>query len=125
MNRILIYLLEVAVTLAVCAAIVAYLRPHLRRILADLCGTDERAQFWLAFATILLAGLPLIFGLGYQPGTVTGELLFFDVARQVKINLLGFLLALVAIGGVVSFFALVAPRPERQAAPFHTESREK
>ncbi len=114
MNLIFVYLLEIAITLSICVAVVAYLRPHLRRILADLCGTDERARFWMAFATILLVGLPLIFGLGYKPDAGAGEL-FFDVARQVRVNLLGFLVALVAIGGVVSFFALVAPRPQTKA----------
>jgi hypothetical protein len=115
MNRILIYLLEVAVTLAICAAVVAYLRPYLQRILVDLCGTAERAQFWQVFATILLVGLPLIFGLGYQPESHASEQLFFEVANQLKVNLLGFLLALIAIGGVVSFFALVAPRTQAKA----------
>ena len=110
MNTIAVYLIEVAATLVICLAVVMYLRPHLRRILTDLCGTDERAQFWMVFSSILLVGLPLIFGMGYNPSESTSEMMFFDITHQLRWNLLGFLFSLVVIGAVVSFFALVAPR---------------
>jgi len=111
METIQIYLLQIAVTIAISLAATVYLRPHLRSILADLCGTQERAQFWVVFSSILLVGLPLIFSLGYNPLNHTSALPFFDAASQVRANLLGFLLALLGIGFAVSFFALVAPRP--------------
>jgi hypothetical protein len=85
----------------------------------DLCGTKERAQFWVVFSSVLLVGVPFMFGVGYNPldtlpGTFQPEKLFFEAAMQVRVNLLGFLLALVGIGCTVSFFALVAPRPKVQ-----------
>jgi len=113
MNTIEIYLLQIAISTAISIAVVAYFRPHLQRILKDLCGTDERAQFWVIFSSILLVGLPLIFGLGYRPDDSIPEMLFFDAASQVRFNMIGFLLALIGIGGFVSFFALVAPRQNK------------
>ena len=110
METIKIYLLQIVITGAISLSVVFYLRPHLRRILADLCGTQERAQFWVVFSSILLVGLPLIFGMGYNPLNSAPEMLFFDAASQIRINLLGFLIALLGIGFIVSFFALVAPR---------------
>lgn len=111
MNMIQIYLLQMALTGGISLALVAYLRPALQRILVDLCGTQERAHFWVALSSVYLVGLPLIFGLGYNPLNSETAMLFFDAARQMRLNLLGFLLALIGIGVVVSFFALVAPRP--------------
>ena len=111
MDRIWIYLLQIFITAAICLTLVVYFRPVLRSVLVDLCGTPERAQFWVVFSGILLMGLPLIFALGFDPGKSAPALLFFEIARQLRLNLLGFLLALIAIGGAVSFFALVAPRP--------------
>jgi SNF family Na+-dependent transporter len=111
MNIFWIYLLQIAITAAISVMMVAYFRPHLRRVLVDLCGTQERAQFWVVFSSIVLVGVPLIFGMGYNPLESDPGRLFFDTARQVRTNLLGLLLALLGVGFTVSFFALVAPRP--------------
>jgi uncharacterized membrane protein (DUF4010 family) len=111
MNTIALYFIEIATTLAICCAVVVYLRRSLRRVLVDLCRTEERAQFWLVFASILLVGLPLIFGMGFNPSAADAEKAFFEAANQIKWNLLGFLTTLIGIGFVISFFALVAPRP--------------
>lgn len=108
MNTIVSYLVQLVVTLVLVALIVGYLRPHLRKVLVDMCRTDERSQFWTAFSNILLIGMPLIFALNYRPEVANTEDLFFDVAGKVSGNLGGFLLALICVGIVVSFFALVA-----------------
>lgn len=110
MNTIFFFLLEVIITLVISLLIFRYLRPFLNRILADLCGTIERAQFWTAFSSIILVGLPLLISLTYQPEAGSAEALFFEIARRISGNLMSFLIALIGIGFIVSFFALVAPR---------------
>lgn len=110
MNTILIFLAQIAVTVIACLLIAGYIRPFLKRVLVDLCGTEERAQFWTAFSNIMLVILPTIFGLGFAPEGLTFEASFFEVVNQIKWNLLGLVMSLVAIGAAVSFFALVAPR---------------
>jgi tellurite resistance protein TehA-like permease len=110
MNNILFFLLEVTLTFVICGLVFHYLRPYLNRILVDLCGTEERAQFWTVFSNILLVGMPLLIALTYQPQAGNAEELFFEITRRISGNLTGFLLALVGIGCIVSFFALVAPR---------------
>ena len=97
-------------SLCISLLLVGYLRPFLRKILADLCGTEDRAQFWTAFSNILLIAMPLIFALSYKPQAKNTEALFFEVTGKLSGNLGGFLLALIGIGAIVSFFALVAPR---------------
>ena len=111
MNNITIYFLQITTTLIISLAAVIYLRRSLRRVLVDLCATEERAQFWMTFSSIMLIGIPLIFGLGFNPAATSADQAFFEAANQVKWNLLGFLFALMGIGVVVSFFALIAPRP--------------
>ena len=116
MNPIISYLLEVSATLLICFAAVLYFRPYLRRILTDLCGTQERGQFWTAFSMMLLIGLPLILAMGYRPEAGMPQDLFFDIAGRMSGNLGGFLFALMGIGIFVSFFALVAPRAPKAGA---------
>jgi hypothetical protein len=116
MNTILYFLLQVILTLVISALIVGYLRPFLRKILTDLCGTEDRAQFWTAFSNILLIGMPIILALNYKPEAKITEQLFFEVARKLSGNLGGLLFALIGTGVIVSFFALVAPRPAKAEA---------
>jgi hypothetical protein len=116
MNSIFFYLLEVAITLAVCTLMFRYLRPFLKTILVDLCGTEERAQFWTVFSHILLIGLPTILALTYEPVARNAEELFFEMARKISGNFGGFLFALVGAGMTVAFFSLFAPRTPKAEA---------
>lgn len=111
MNTIYLFLMQVALTVILCIVIVGYLRPFLRRVLIDLCGTEDRAHFWTAFSNILLIGLPIIISLNYKPQAGTAEEIFLEVSAKLSGNLAGLLFALIGIGFIVSFFALVAPRP--------------
>ncbi len=116
MYTILSFVIEVALTLVISVLLVRYLRPFLQRILIDLCGTEDRAQFWTVFSNILLIGLPIIFALNYKPEAKTAQALFFEVTSKLSGNLGGFLVALIGIGMIVSFFALVAPRSRKVEA---------
>lgn len=115
MNSIVSFFIEVVMTLIIFSLVVAYLRPFLRRILVDLCGTEERAQFWTAFSNILLVGLPLIFALAYRPEATNSEELFFEMVGRLSGNLAGFLVAMIGIGMFVSLFALVAPKQKAES----------
>lgn len=111
MYAIVSFVIQIALTLTSAVLLSKYLQPFLRNILIDLCGTEDRARFWTAFSNILLIGLPVIFALNYRPGARTTEELFFDVAAKLSGNLGGFFVALIGIGLMVSFFALVARKP--------------
>lgn len=110
MNTIISFLIQVFLTLILTSLIVIYIRPHLRKVLVDLCGTEERAQFWTVFSNVLLIGLPGILALNYRPEAGNLEELFFEVAGRLSGTLAGFLFALVCVGIVVSIFALFVPR---------------
>jgi len=116
MNTVLYFVLQIVLTLIIVSLITGYLRPFLKRILVDLCGTEDRAQFWTAFSNILLFGLPLLFSLNYAPMATNNEELFFEVAGKLSGNIGAMLFALVGIGIFVSFFALFAPRTPKAEA---------
>jgi hypothetical protein len=112
MISIVMYLTQLVLTLAACFLLTGYLRTALKRVLTDLCRTEVRAHFWTVFSNILLIALPVIFGMGYQPASGSGWRIFFDIAGQLRSNLLAYIAAMITVGIVVSFFALVAPRPQ-------------
>lgn len=112
MNTVLLYSGQLIVTLAACVLLTAYIRPFLKRVLVDLCGTEDRARFWIAFTNILLILTPALFALGYQPDPAVTAEWFFALTRQLRGTLFAFVLALMGTGMTVGFFALVAPRPQ-------------
>jgi hypothetical protein len=109
MNIIVAFFIEIALTLLIVIVVLGYLRPFLRRILLDLCGTDDRAQFWTTFTNIVLLSLPMISALGFSPtASLSNSILI--VAHQLKSNLLSFIFGLALIGFVLAFFTLLTSR---------------
>ncbi len=113
MKTILALLIEVTLAIGLCLLLVRYLRPHLWRVLVDLCGTEPRAQFWMAFTNIFLLGLPVIIGLGFRPEATNLEDSVFEVIGRLSGVLGGFIFSLFLVGIGVGFFALTAPRPTK------------
>ena len=109
MNSIFFYLISLLITSVITIAVILYLRPSLKRVLYDLSGKEERAHFWTIFCVIMMVATPLVLGMGFRP-TKQGMALFFEIANQIRSNLFIFLFTLGSIGGVITFFALVAPR---------------
>lgn len=115
MNPFLALSIETVLTVLACILITRYLRPYLKRVLVDLCRTEERAQFWTAFSSILLIGLPVMIALGFRPEALTLEESIFEILGRLSGSLAGYLFALTGIGIIVSFFALAAPRTTTEA----------
>lgn len=116
MNVYGLYFVSLVLTLTAATLITMLLRSSLGRILADLCGNEERAHFWTLFSMVMLIAMPLVIGMGYTPETGAGQELFFEMARQLRGNLLGYLFTLAVVGGFISVSALFAPRPKSPAA---------
>ncbi len=109
MNHVTGYLMGIGFTLALSAIIVLFLRRSLRRILADLCGTEARADFWTAFSNLLLFLVPLVFALfppsaGHDSGSA-----FSDVILQLRLAVVGLVVALVVLGIFLCVFIFARP----------------
>ncbi len=116
MNNLAAFTLDLLLTIVVALMLVVYLSPSLFRILVDLCGTQERARFWLTFSRILLLGIPGVAALGYQPGLNALEPWYLDVAHELGRNAMALLMSVIGLGFVITFFAAVAPRATREKA---------
>ena len=103
MNPVGPFLVGVLVATGLTMTVVWYLRPYLRSVLVDLCGTEARASFWTAFSTVMVALTPVLFALHYRPDA-NAQSFVFEIGRQLEGALLGLLLAVLLLGFVLSRF---------------------
>jgi hypothetical protein len=102
MTASILFLVGIGLTLITVFAIVAYLRSPLHSILKELCGTGERAAFWVAFSNVTIILVPLIFAMQYTPCLRDGSSATLELAAQLKWALAGMLLAVLILGWVLS-----------------------
>lgn len=113
MNTATVFFIEIVFTVLIVVAILGYMRPVLRRILVDLCGTDDRAHFWATFTNIFLLSLPLISALGFTPPASENDLTI-GIIHQLRSNLTYFMLGLALIGFILLLFSSAASRSVRR-----------
>ena len=94
------FAVSVVVCLALSGIIILLLHVPLRKLLTDICGTEDRAKFWTMYVDILLFFTPLltvIFGRSTGPFTSS---IIFQIVEQIKWALLGLVgvLFLIALG---------------------------
>jgi uncharacterized membrane protein YhaH (DUF805 family) len=89
-----VFLCDVGIAAFLSVGIVAYIKKHLRTLLIELCGTTERANFWLAFSNVTLVLVPLIFALDYKPEFGPDKTAIFEITTQLKYALIGFVVTL-------------------------------
>lgn len=111
MTPSILFLLGLLLTLISAVAIVIYLRGPLHTILVELCGTEERAQFWVSFSNVTITLVPLIFAMQYTPELNAGTTSVLELAAQLKWALAGLLAAVLVLGWVINSFI------KRQSAP--------
>ena len=98
MSPTIALLCQITIPLLAGLAVTFYLRNVTRKLLIDLCGTDDRASFWLRTTNILMLGAPLamvlFFGDTNFGALPTDSTLFTKLLRQtVNLSLIGILLA--------------------------------
>jgi hypothetical protein len=103
-----ILLSSLALTGVLSGAVVVYLGRPLRGVLRDLCGTDERARYWVAFANVLHILLPVTAVLIARDPTRSGGSTIMAVLDQTRWALAGLILSVVSVAVGVAVF--LAPR---------------
>ena len=104
MNEMLSFLIGMGVTLLISTLVVVYLRPPLRRILIDLCETEDRADFWTAFTNVTIVLSPLICAMFHRPTGGSGVAAFFDINAQLRWALIGLIGSVAVLGAVIARF---------------------
>lgn len=100
-NPTIAFLCDVGLAVVLSVGIVAYVKRPLRTLLVEICGTTERASFWLAFSNVTLVLVPLIFVLDYRPEFGPEKSVIFEMATQLKYAMTGFIIALSALAVVM------------------------
>ncbi len=113
MNDIAVFLIGIGVTLATSFVAVAYLKPHLRKILIDLCGTEERADFWTVFSIVILVLTPVIATMSIRPRAGQDVSIVYALSDQILGGLIGLAGSVIIMGLILSRFIL----PIRPPAP--------
>ena len=101
MNATTVFALGSLATLAIGAAVVLYLRRPLRNILVELCGNEERAEFWTAFSAVVVGVVPVIFAMACHPAPGPDTPAVLELADQLKWRLIGLTASVLMLGWVV------------------------
>jgi hypothetical protein len=104
MSLSMVFLFDVGLAAILSILLVAYVKAPLRSLLIELCGTRERASFWVALSNVALVVAPMIFALDYKPEFGPEKTVIFEMATQLKHSLIGFVITLTALGLVLLRF---------------------
>ena len=91
----------VGLTLALSILIFALLKKPLDRVLVELCGKQERAEFWSVFSGIILVLVPVGGALVFRPSEVSPV---FNLANQMTWALTGLVGSVLTLGWVLGRF---------------------
>jgi len=95
--------------------LILLIRPLLRGILVETCGTHERADFWLMFTQIMLAIAPLLLVIFFSHSTDEAALLpALFIKETLFHSLVGLFIGLLLIGHVM--WRSIINSPNRQKA---------
>jgi hypothetical protein len=114
MNPTHAFLLGLLITAGLGFSIVIYLKTRLKGILIDLCGTEVRADFWMAFSNVTLILVPMIFAMQGQPETNQTTSIIFLLSDQLKWAFIGLIISVAGLGAVLSHY--IPDGPPQKAA---------
>ncbi len=102
MNTLTLVIGEILLCFTISMCLVYLLRPLLQDVLAETCGTEKRAAFWVMFSQLLLVIAPLLLVIYFVPVDVTETI---NIAAALKDtlfrSLLGVFIALTIMGQVI------------------------
>ncbi|MCE1181428.1 MAG: hypothetical protein LWW81_03860 [Rhodocyclales bacterium] len=98
MSPITVLCIQLLIPLLTGPILAAYLKSAMHRLLVELCGNSQRADFWWRISSVLLIGLPLILVLSLGDNISMGQMNgLVDVSKIVRqtsaLTLFGILIA--------------------------------
>ena len=101
------------------------LKPLLRQVLIETCGTNTRAEFWVMFTQLMLIISPLLIVIYFAPTTDSVPINVAEAIQDTLFrSLLGDFIALAMIGQVIWRSIKSFPEPSGFHDESHTESNE-
>lgn len=102
MNEITTYLTGIGLALFLSLGVVIYLRKNLLNLLTEVCGTENRAKFWMNISNICLILIPFMFAITYKPDMADNVI--FELSRNISRSLFGLIGTVVFISLTISMF---------------------
>jgi uncharacterized membrane protein YhaH (DUF805 family) len=118
-NEMWLFSVGIGLTAVSSFLVMFYMKPYLQKLLIDLCGTPDRANFWTAFSCITLILVPIICAMHFRPDSATHISSYLMIIDQLKWALIGLVGTVIVLGVVISRFI---PRPSEPIAPGVTPS---
>ena len=88
-------------------AAAVYLKSHMKDILLDLCGSTGRAEFWMAFCSVILVLVPLIFSMQFHMAADEKVPVILQLSYQLKWVFVGLVASVMSIGTILAIFIRV------------------
>jgi len=102
MDTLTIFIIEILVCLAISLLLIYLLKPVLRQVLIETCGTNTRAEFWVMFTQLMLIISPLLIVIYFAPTTDSVPINAAEAIQDTLFrSLLGDFIALSMIGQVI------------------------
>lgn len=115
MNSLSIFMIEVLICFFISFSMIYLLRPLLREVLIDICGTRARAEFWVMFTQLMLIISPLLIVIYFAPTQYEVDVNITEAIKDTLFrSLLGDFIALTMIGQVI--WKSVKLFPDQQGA---------
>ena len=116
MSTIAVFLAGLLGTMGIVLAALVYMRNPLFSVLADVCGTADRARFWTAFSNVTLFLVPFAFALSARPDAKDWPEAVFEIGSQIEWAIIGFVVSVLVLGFVLASDIGRARRLETTAA---------
>jgi hypothetical protein len=60
MKEPVLFLMEIIISISISSLVIIALSKVLEKLLVDLCGTENRAKFWVIYSNVMLYLVPLL-----------------------------------------------------------------
>jgi uncharacterized PurR-regulated membrane protein YhhQ (DUF165 family) len=102
MDTLLLFVLEVTLSLGTSYILISLLKPFLTDVLTEICGSKQRAGFWVMFTQLMLVISPLMIVVFFaSTETFSMNNVVHELQQTLFRILLGDFIALCTIGQII------------------------
>ncbi|MGI8609173.1 MAG: hypothetical protein ACR2MY_08115 [Candidatus Dormibacteria bacterium] len=103
MTTVLVFVGGMTLAAALAGWLIMVLRPHLDRLLREVCGSEARAGFWAVTSLVTIGLVTFLFStlVVYPEGDPSARDLFFALVGQLRAELVGLLASMMVVAGVL------------------------
>jgi len=104
MNELSLFGLQLIIALSISIFVLSLIKPYLKDVLKDTCGTEHSAEFWVRFTQLMMVFSPLVIVIFFA-GLSTNDQSIMHLAYVLKQTLLqtlvGELIGLAFVGRII------------------------